>query len=434
MNVKVFKKKKVPDMQIHSQTFDQEKIISLEKRLNTQTDCNVSVLVKLNELLQYMTQLDYVKVMIHDVNTQSEMVENVAANSEELSASTEDISSYVQDSYKATNDSIAITKESVDKINNSFSMIESTMEKTNEIREIMNLVTNEAKRIDEMVVIIKGVADQTNLLALNASIEAARAGEHGRGFSVVADEIKKLAENTKEQVEFIRNVVGSLSSKIFNTATALEEASISFDESKVFIDDAVGSINGINDVLADIENSFASISANIEEQTAATQETSSNLMFLNDKTVVLKENTIKTGKALYEVSKIVDDIRILAYEQAECIDPKTQIEVCISDHLIWRWRVYNMILGFESIDENTVGTHLTCRLGKWVSAQDTSNQTLESLLRKLESPHAELHNLAKEAARAYNNGDIEGAERYLEKMDLASKEVVGVLKQLKNII
>lgn len=74
-----------------------------------------------------------------------------------------------------------------------------------------------------MVGIIKGVADQTNLLALNASIEAARAGEQGRGFAVVADEIKKLVENTKEQVEFIRNTVSQLTKEIGNTSVALTQ-------------------------------------------------------------------------------------------------------------------------------------------------------------------------------------------------------------------
>lgn len=429
----LFNRKEKLESQEQSHIVNEEKILGLEKSLNRKEECNVNVLVKLNELLQFMTQLDYVKEMILDVNVQSEMVENVTTSSEELSTATEDISVFVQNSHKDTHDSIGISKASIDKINESFNKIEATMEKTNEVREIMHLVNDEAKKIDDMVVIIKNVADQTNLLALNASIEAARAGEHGRGFSVVADEIKKLAENTKSQVEVIRNVVSSLTKEISRTSTALDEAATSFNDSKSFVDDAVRSINGINDILASIGNSFMEISANVEEQTASTQEMSSNLMVINEKTIVLKDNTVKTGEAFYNISKIVDELRILAYEEADCIDTKTQIEICISDHLIWRWRVYNMILGFEQLNENTVGTHHTCRLGKWVEKQDLTNPRIKEYFVKLEVPHAQLHNLAKEAIRAYNNKDIDGAERILRQMDIASKEVVGVLKQLKSL-
>lgn len=380
-----------------------------------------------------MTQLDYAKDMIVDINNQSEMVENVAASSEELSSSTDEISSFVQESYNATNESIEISHHSMNNINEFFSKIEETMSKTNEIKETMGSVNYQAKRIDEMVVIIKGVADRTNLLALNASIEAARAGEHGKGFSVVANEIKKLAESTKEQVEFIREVVTSLTTEISRTTTAVDEAMDSFSSSKEYMDNAVESIDGINEVLSSIGNSFMEISANIEEQTAATQEMSANLLDINEKTRVLKDNTIMTGESFYKISKLVDEARILAYNESECIDQNTQIEICISDHLMWKWRVYNMLLGFETIAEEAVGTHHTCRLGKWIDNKEFTNPNGEEIVAKLESPHARLHNLAKDAIRSYNNNDLRSAENSLVLMDAASKEVVQYLNKLQKV-
>ena len=428
----IFKRKSVVEESVRIDV-EEEKMLDLEKKLNRKEECNVELLIRINELLRLMTQQDYVMDMIVDIREQGEMVGNVAASSEELSSATEDISNFVQESNNATQDGIEVSKSSANQINESFEKIEATMEKTNEVRKIMDLVNKEAKRIDDMVEIIENVADRTNLLALNASIEAARAGEHGRGFSVVADEIKKLAESTKEQVEFIRNVVFSLTTEISRTSKALDEAAVSFENSKSYIDSAVESINGINGVLETIGNSFTEISANIEEQTAATEEMAGNLMVINEKTGNLRENTLKTGDAFYKISKMLDEVRIKAYEEADCINHEAQIQVCISDHLMWRWRVYNMLLGYEQFDERSVGTHHECRLGKWVDSQVITDPRVKELILKLEEPHARLHDLAKEAIRAYNKGDRSGAEKALEAMDSTSEEVVKILNQLKTV-
>ena len=174
----------------------------------------VAYLIQINQVLKYVTELDYVKDMLLGVNKQASLIENVASSSEEMTASIEDISNYVQDSSEKSNRSIKTSEKTIMDIETAFKEIIMSFEASKKVQETMNAVQVEAQKINDMVGIIKGVADQTNLLALNASIEAARAGEQGRGFAVVADEIKKLAENTKEQVEFIRNTVSQLTKEI----------------------------------------------------------------------------------------------------------------------------------------------------------------------------------------------------------------------------
>lgn len=412
----------------------EEKVITEVKEKVVNCEANTEILEKVNDLLQYITQQDYVKKMIVDVDEQTEMVEAAAATSEEMSVATEDISNYVQDSYKSTSKSVDESIEAIEKINKSFELFTETRNKTNVVQDTMVKVNLETKEINNVISIIKSVANQTNLLALNASIEAARAGEAGRGFAVVAEEIKKLAENTKEQVEFIQKIVGNLTNEISKATTELNGVIQSFDDSKKIMGGAIDSIELIKNSLSGISETFVEISANVEEQTAASEEMASNLAIVSEKASELKEHTHQTGESFYEISKIVDDIRLVCYAKAENCSDTIQIELSISDHLIWRWRVYNMILGHDSLDEATVGTHITCRLGLWLKSVNYDDVNIERIIKQLDEPHEILHKLAKESIKYYNNGNLDAAEKALNKMDVASSNVIKLLEKFKKII
>ena len=391
----------------------------------------VAYLIQINQVLKYVTELDYVKDMLLGVNKQASLIENVASSSEEMTASIEDISNYVQDSSEKSNRSIKTSEKTIMDIETAFKEIIMSFEASKKVQETMNAVQVEAQKINDMVGIIKGVADQTNLLALNASIEAARAGEQGRGFAVVADEIKKLAENTKEQVEFIRNTVSQLTKEIGNTSVALTEANNIFQSGKEHLTASVSSLDAMQTDLNEINNAFIEISANVEEQTAASQEMSSSIMIINEETKNLNRETDRTGKAINTVSVMINDIRMGLLNKGYTLDMDAQIEVCICDHLMWRWKVYNMILGYQKLSESEVGTHHTCRLGKWCDAQHFESKDVCKTIDDMEKPHAALHEIAKKAIKAYNSGHKDQAEAYLIEIDQASKEVVASLNLLK---
>lgn len=396
-----------------------------------ETDVLGETLMSINNLLQYMTQMDYVKDMLLDVDKQAHMVENIAASSQEISASISDISDYVVNSSDRTGETLILTAKTIQTINTSFKKIDSAFEKTHEAQDVMHRVNDEAKKIATMVEVIKGVADQTNLLALNASIEAARAGESGRGFAVVADEIKKLADSTKSNVATIQSIVTSLQVELGSTANAIDEANKTFVEGKTFIDEAVKSMDVMEDALKSIGDTFVDITSNIEEQTAATEEMASNLSIVNEKIKNLQSETIHTGEAFYKISTIVDKLRLATYKNVKNLSIGDQLELCISDHLIWRWRVYNMILGYEKLSGSDVGSHTGCRLGQWVTSTGKSIDRYASTLSKLDAPHKALHEQAGLAIAAYNKGNTIEAERILSLMDASSKQVVALLHELK---
>ncbi len=413
---------------------DNNDFILLQEKLKKQENCSAEVLIQANELLQFMTRLDYVKEMIMDANEQTKMVEGVAASSQEMSATTEDISSFVQKSYNTNNESISGAQTNLNKIDITFKLIEENMDKTAQVKATMELVTQETEKIFEMVSVINAVADQTNLLALNAAIEAARAGEHGKGFAVVADEIRKLSESSTKQVISIQATVNSLNSKIKKTAESLDEVVNSFNTSKKSIDEATTGIRGIGSSMETVGASFSEISANIEEQTAASQEISSSLMIINERSVKLKNESNKTGKAFFDISQHLDSLRLKIFKEMDCIDNNTLIELSISDHLMWKWRVYNMILGYLQMDTNNVASHHECRLGKWIDSLSSTETNVLKLISQLEKPHSMLHEQARKAIDLYNKGNLAEAEKLLSEMERTSQKVVELLGELKMLL
>ena len=396
--------------------------------------CLMDTLSNTNDLLQFMTGLDYVREMIHNANEQNEMIDSVAASSEEMAASTEEISNYVQESTDVVESAIVSTDACMSQVEKIFHDLEVNIKSTAGIKDKMDEVNKETKKINELVDVIKSVANQTNLLALNASIEAARAGVHGRGFSVVAEEIKKLADDTRNQVDSIQDIVSGLTSKADMATKEIETVVQNFSANKKKMDDTTEGIKGVTDSMQKINDSFVSISANVEEQTATTQEISSHLQVINEKASELEVQSRRTGEAFYQISQHIDAIRIQALNCSKSTSNELMINLTISDHLMWKWKIYNMLLGYVKLQSGAAGDHHGCRLGKWLEQVSGKNEDATIIIHKIEQPHSMIHKLAEEAIVKYNRHDLRGADDALTNIEIQSEVVVGYLNQLKRVM
>lgn len=112
-------------------------------------------------------------------------------------------------------------------------------------------VNNSVKLIEEVSVVVKGIADQSNLLGLNAAIESARAGEHGRGFSVVADEIRKMATGSKQQVDEIQSITTKIKDIIESLNQDIQKTNIESDSQSAAIEELTATMEEIN---ANVQN------------------------------------------------------------------------------------------------------------------------------------------------------------------------------------
>lgn len=387
--------------------------------------------IKVNELLEHVTRMDFVKSMVDNVGHQTEKLHTMAASSQEMSASVEDVAGLTQKVSSSATEANNVVEVGIKNVSEAFDFVKKSFDGIEDIDNQMKDVMERTHTINQIIDIVKGIAEQTNLLALNAAIEAARAGEQGRGFAVVAEEVKKLAEHTKNATADVQNNISSLQSDIDASVKKINIVYDSLDSGKQLVDNALISISSIGNAVEVVSDKTAQIAANAEEQSAVTEAITQEINSTASTADILFHECNDTGRAIFDLSKKLDSIRIIAIKDKDSLSERDFLDIYKVDHLLWRWRIYNMILGYEKADINTAGDYKNCRLGKWYYGGDCEKLKKHKAYIDMEKPHIELHTLAKEAIAAYEKGDIKSAERALIGMDKCSTEVVKYIENLK---
>ncbi|HKK20007.1 MAG TPA: methyl-accepting chemotaxis protein, partial [candidate division Zixibacteria bacterium] len=166
-----------------------------------------------------------------------------------------------------------------------------------------------ADQIGEIISVIDDIADQTNLLALNAAIEAARAGEQGRGFAVVADEVRKLAERTGKATGEITDMIKGIQGETTEAVQSMESGISEVDNGRQLADSAGGSLTEIVSMSQRVMDMVQQIATATEEQSSAAEQISRNIEHISSVTKETATGAEQSAAAAEELNRQAEGMK-----------------------------------------------------------------------------------------------------------------------------
>ncbi|KAB2970696.1 methyl-accepting chemotaxis protein [Zoogloea sp.] len=204
--------------------------------------------------------------------TQSSSTAAAAAAIEELTVSVDHVGSGADDASALANEAGSRASSSSDSVNSATSKINRVAAQVEDTAKEISALSEQVQEIGKITIVIREVADQTNLLALNAAIEAARAGEQGRGFAVVADEVRKLAERTTNSVQEISKVISAIQQRAGSAVSSMQSSSQLVGDVVSAAADASRSMEGIKASASTMQDAIDGISDALREQRGAASD------------------------------------------------------------------------------------------------------------------------------------------------------------------
>ena len=365
--------------------------------------------------------------MMRDVHQMDQRSQAIAAASEEMVASVREIahtseaaSADAGRAQQAVVAGLGATTRAVDTMNQIARSVESSATQVEQLAEA-------SRQIGGIVREIEAIAKQTNLLALNATIEAARAGEAGKGFAVVATEVKALATQTAKATVDISARIEGLQKEMATIVASMEASAQVVEHGRAVIAEAGDGMQAVSGEVNGITGKMQEIASILAQQSQASGEVAQGIH-------VIADMTGRTVTSIGNVAGIMHDADGLIQRRIEQIVaqdiPFKVVEVAKSDHVSFKKRLYEAMVGRTTIDPQSLATHETCRLGKWYGSVTDARVKQEPAFAAMAEPHRRVHAHAKALLEQLKRGDEARALKELHEVEEASAEVLRHLDEL----
>jgi len=245
------------------------------------------------------------------MSSQSARASQIATSAEEMSQTVIDIAKNSSNIASAATDTASIAGQGAHIVNKSVEESEAIAATVGNSVRVMQTLGDRSKQIGEIVAVINDIADQTNLLALNAAIEAARAGEQGRGFAVVADEVRKLAERTAKATSEIGGMIGSIQTEVGHAVESMDETSKKVETGLKYSKNAGEQLGTIVSSATSLQGMVQQIATATEEMSTTSEAISGDIQQIASGSSEISSGADQIAQSSTELARLAGDLKVI---------------------------------------------------------------------------------------------------------------------------